>query len=210
MANQKKLRLGILISGGGTTFLNVHERINAGTLDAEIACVISSRKKAFGLERARKLGYPDYSVNYRKLGDDQAASAAIQEILAEHRVDLVVLAGFLRVFLPGETYANRCINIHPSLIPAFCGQGFYGAKVHEAVYRRGCRVSGCTVHMVNDHYDEGPIIAQQSVALADGDDAAEIQRKVFAAECETLPRVVQWFAEGRIQVENGRVSVKQV
>lgn len=207
--NHNKLRLGILLSGGGTTFLNLHERINAGRLDAEIACVVGSRKKAFGLERARKLGYPDYAVNYRKCGDDASASAAIHTILDEYKVDLVVLAGFLRVFLPGDRYRNRCINIHPSLIPAFCGQGFYGTKVHEAVYQRGCRVSGCTVHMVNDHYDEGPIIAQQSVTLAEGDDAADIQRKVFAAECETLPRVVQWFAEDRIRVESGRVVVRK-
>lgn len=204
-----KLRLGILISGGGTTFVNLHEKINEGSLNAEIACVISSRKQAVGLERARKLGYAACAVNYRKQGDDVAASAAIHEILAEHHVDLVVLAGFLRVFLPGERYHNRCINIHPSLIPAFCGHGFYGAKVHEAVYQRGCRVSGCTVHMVNDRYDEGPIIAQRSVALAEDDDPAAIQKKVFALECETLPAVVQWFAEDRISVNDGRVLVRQ-
>lgn len=202
------LRLGILISGGGTTFLNLHEKIHEGVLNAEIVCVVSSSRKAKGLERAADLGYAHRSLNRRKFDDDQAFSDAINAYLLEHDVDLVVLAGFLKRYLPGSRFSNRCINIHPSLIPAFCGHGFYGMKVHEAVWKRGCRVSGCTVHFVNDNYDEGPIILQKSVALDDDDEPEDIRRKVFEMECRAMPEAVGLIADEKITIEAGRVRFR--
>ena len=198
------LRLGILISGGGTTFLNLHERIQSGELEATIACVISSKSKAKGLERAREYNYPAYFVGRRKFEDDAAYSNAMTELMIQHKVDVVILAGFLKKYLPGEPYLERTLNIHPSLIPAFCGHGFYGMKVHEAVWRRSCKISGCTVHLVNEHYDEGPIIVQKTVTLTDCDTPEDIRRKVFEQECEAYPEAIKLFIENRIRFENGR------
>ena len=198
------LRLGILISGGGTTFLNLHERIGQGTLDAEIACVISSKSKAKGLERAEEFGYPNYFVGRKKYPDDRAYSDAMTELLEKHGADLVILAGFLKKYLPGARYKERTLNIHPALIPAFCGHGFYGMKVHEAVWRRSCKVSGCTVHLVNENYDEGPIILQKTVGIVDSDTPEDIRRKVFEQECEAYPEAIRLFIENRIHFEGGR------
>ncbi len=197
-------RLGILISGGGTTFLNLHERIKAGQLQAEIACVVSSKSKAAGLDRAREFGYPSYFVGRRKHPSDEAFSEAITKIMEDRQVDLIILAGFLRKYIPSERYNQRCLNIHPALIPAFCGLGFYGMKVHEAVWRKSCKVSGCTVHLVNAHYDDGPIIVQKTVALDHNDTPEDIQRKVFKEECEAYPEAIAYFIENRITFQNGR------
>ena len=172
-----RLRLGILISGGGTTFLNLHQKIQAGELSAEIACVVSSSSKAAGLHKARQLGYPGYFVGRRKWPSHLAFSNAIDQHLGHHRVDLVVLGGFLKKYLPGAQFDGRCINIHPSLIPSFCGAGFYGMRVHEAVWRRSCKITGCTVHLVNENYDEGPIILQKAVAVHHEDTASGYSEK---------------------------------
>ncbi len=201
------LRLGVLISGGGTTFLNLHEKIASGALAAEIACVISSRSKAAGLARARELGYAAYFIGRRRFADDEAYSAAIDARLDAHAVDLVVLAGFLRRYLPPPQRREHCVNIHPSLLPAFGGEGFYGMRVHEAAWGRSCKVSGCTVHLVTERYDEGPIIVQKTVALDSADTPEDIRRKVFALECQALPEAIGLFAEGRIRFENGRALV---
>ena len=197
-------RLGVLISGGGTTFLNLHERIRTGDLAAEIACVVSSKSGAAGLTRARDLGYAHTAITRKAYPDDRLYSQAVTDYLISHRVDLVVLAGFLRKYLPGEPFRERCVNIHPSLIPAFCGKGFYGMKVHEAVWRRSCKVTGCTVHLVNDVYDDGPIILQRTVAVNHEDTPETIQKKVFEKECEAYPEAIRLFIEHRIRFENGR------
>ena len=198
------LRLGVLISGGGTTFLNLHEHIQSGRLNAEIACVVSSRRKVAGVTRARDLGYPTFAVARSKYEDDAGFSSAITKILSDHGAELAVLAGFLKIYLPSGPFAQRCINIHPALIPAFCGKGFYGNRVHQAVWERSCKVSGCTVHLVNEHYDEGPIIVQKSCAIHDQDSPEDIRRKVFELECEALPEAITLFAEDRIRFEAGR------
>ncbi len=203
------LKLGVLISGGGTTMLNLHEHIARGALAAEIVCVISSRSKAAGLERARELGYPAQFIGRRRFDSDEAFSHAIDAVLARHGVELVVLAGFLRKYLPGEAYAQATLNIHPALIPSFCGQGYYGMKVHEAVWRHGCRVSGCTVHLVDEEYDAGPIIIQKAVALDSRDSPEDIRRKVFALECEAYPEAIRLFIEKRIRFENGRAIIEE-
>ncbi|MDJ0841132.1 MAG: phosphoribosylglycinamide formyltransferase [Acidobacteriota bacterium] len=205
-----KMKLGILISGGGTTMINLHEQIQAGRLDAEIACVVSSRSKVAGVERARGLGYPTYFVGRKKYGSDEDYSRAVDEKLKAHGVQLVVLAGFLRKYLPGYPFQERTINIHPALIPAFCGHGYYGMKVHQAVWEKGCRVSGCTVHLVNDEYDAGPIILQKAVAVADKDTPEDIRRKVFEAECEAYPEAIRYFIQNRIRFEGNRAVIDEL
>ena len=201
------LKLAFLISGGGTTFTNVHDKIEAGALHAEIVCVISSSRKAAGLQRARDLGYAAHVVSRRKFDDDAAFSEAIGEHVRAAGAQLIVLGGFLKRFLPPQDYAQACINIHPSLIPAFCGAGFYGMRVHEAVWAKGCRVSGCTVHLVNEVYDEGPILVQRAVQLVDGDSPEMIRKKVFAEECEAMPEAIRMFAEDRVRFEAGRAVI---
>lgn len=202
------MKLGILISGGGTTFLNLHHTIHAGKLNASIACVISSSRKASGVEKARELGYPSLILSRKKFSDDQSYSEAISARLGEHDVELVVLAGFLKKFIPQPPYENRCINIHPSLIPAFCGHGFYGMRVHQAVWKRSCKISGCTVHLVNANYDEGPIILQKAVSISDHDSPETIQKKVFELECQALPEAINYFVHDRITFENGRSIIR--
>ena len=202
------LQLGILLSGGGTTFHNLHREIEAGRLNARITCVVSSRSKVAGLERARELGYPAYFIGRKKYDSDEAYSRVISEKLAHHDVKLVVLAGFLRRYLPAPAYARACLNIHPSLLPSFCGQGYYGMKVHQAVWERSCKVSGCTVHLVDDQYDQGPIVVQKSCPIDDRDTPEDIQRKVFELECEAYPEAITYFIEDRIRFENGRSIIQ--
>lgn len=202
------LRLGVLISGGGTTMVNLHEAIEAGHLKAKIACVISSRRKAPGITKAQDRGYPTHILGRKGYDSDAAYSAAIDQILDQHQVDLVVLAGFLRRYLPPPRWSQRCINIHPALLPAFGGKGFYGRHVHEAVWQKGCKISGCTVHLVTNAYDQGPIIVQKAVAINHRDDPDSIARKVFALECQALPEAIGYFAANRIRFENGRAIIE--
>lgn len=200
----KPVTLGILLSGSGTTFLNLHQAIESGQLKARIGLVITNRRRALGLERARELGYPTKLIRRSSFSDDGDFSQAIDEELMAHEVELVVLAGFLKRYIPPIRYSERCINIHPSLIPAFCGQGFYGMRVHEAVWKASSKISGCTVHLVNEHYDEGPIIVQKAVAIHDRDTPEDIRRKVFELECKALPEAINLFADQRIQFEHNR------
>lgn len=203
----RPLKIAVLISGGGTTLDNLHAKIQAGDLAAEVVQVISSKTKAAGVAKARDYGYAVSVVSRRKYASDRDFSEAIGDLVRQAGAELIVLGGFLKMFLPPADYAERTINIHPSLIPAFCGAGFYGMRVHEAVWRKGCRVSGCTVHLVNEVYDEGPIIVQRAVELDHSDDAEAIRRKVFALECEALPEAIRYFAEGRITFRDGRAWV---
>lgn len=201
------MRLGILISGGGTTFLNLHQKILDNSLDAEIACVISSSFKAKGVTRAKELGYPTQVIRRKPFDSDEAFSTAIVEELSRYQCDLIILAGFLKRFLPLTPFENHCLNIHPSLIPAFCGKGFYGMKVHQAVWEKGCRISGCTVHLVNAHYDEGPIIVQKATSILSSDTPEIIQKKVFQLECEALPEAINLFINRQVRLANGRCEI---
>lgn len=175
------LKMAVLLSGSGRTLDNFHEHIEQGSLHAEIEVVVSNVSTALGLSKAEKYGYPAF---HAKNNDE------INSILKNYDVDIIVLAGFLKLYVPPSALAKAVINIHPSLIPAFCGDGFYGSIVHKAVKKRGCLVSGCTVHFANEVYDEGPIIFQQSVALDYDDDHHDIADKVFAAECEAFPEAI--------------------
>jgi phosphoribosylglycinamide formyltransferase-1 len=179
-------KMAVLLSGSGRTLDNFHQRIQAGILNAEIQVVISNLADALGLEKAKGYGYPAFHA---------VGSAATNAILARYDINLIALAGYLKLYQPPEALKRRVINIHPSLIPAFCGPGFYGHHVHEAVLAKGCTVSGCTVHFANEIYDEGPIIMQRCVSIDDCQTADEIADRVFALECEVYPEAINLVDE---------------
>lgn len=189
-------KMAVLLSGSGRTLDNFHERIQAGTLKAEIVVVVSNAVDALGLEKAKRYGYPSFHAQGNK---------AINEILAGYDIDIVILAGYLKLYSPPEQLKRSVINIHPALIPSFCGAGFYGHHVHEAVKARGCKVSGCTVHFANEIYDEGPIIGQKCVSLDDEDTPDDIADKVFAVECEAFPEAINLVDEKGIDYFWNRV-----
>jgi phosphoribosylglycinamide formyltransferase 1 len=203
----RPVRLAVLLSGGGTTLQNLLDRIAAGTLCAEIAAVISSRADAAGLERARRAGVPDLVVARKAHADAGRFNDALHAALAPLAVDLVVLGGFLSLFQPRARYAGRVMNIHPALIPAFCGSGFYGHRVHAAVIESGVRVSGCTVHFADDQYDHGPIILQGTVPVLDDDTPETLAARVHALECELYPEAIRLWADGRLRIEGRRVRI---
>jgi phosphoribosylglycinamide formyltransferase-1 len=180
------LKMAVLLSGSGRTLDNFHERIQAGTLQAEIQVVVSNVADALGLEKAKQYGYPAWHA---------VGNEAVNDILAGYDIDLIALAGYLKLYTPPEKLTQRVLNIHPSLIPSFCGEGFYGHHVHEAVKARGCKVSGCTVHFANEVYDEGPIVVQKCVAVNDEDTPDDIADKVFAIECEAFPEAINLVDE---------------
>jgi phosphoribosylglycinamide formyltransferase-1 len=175
------LKMAVLLSGSGRTLDNFHERIQKGTLAGEIQVVVSNVAGVLGLGKAEKYGYPAFHAQ----NNDE-----INRILKDYDVDIVCLAGYLKLYTPPPELARAVVNIHPSLIPSFCGDGFYGHHVHDAVKKRGCTVSGCTVHFANEKYDEGPIILQKCVELAYEDGADVIADKVFALECEAFPEAI--------------------
>lgn len=194
---QNKLRLAVLISGSGRTLANLIERSAAGALAATIDLVIANRSEIRGLGIARAADIPAAIMPQ----GDQPVAAWSDAIFTECRdadVDLVVMAGFLHLLAIPADFANRVINIHPSLLPAFGGKGFYGQRVHQAVLDRGCTVSGCTVHYVDDEYDHGQIILQEAVTVMATDTAESLAARVFAAESETLPKAINLLAERRL------------
>jgi phosphoribosylglycinamide formyltransferase 1 len=180
------LKIAVLLSGSGKTLDNFHQRIEQGSLRADIQVVISNVRAALGLEKARGYGYPAFHA---------ADNGAVNAVLQDYAVDIICLAGFLKLYEPPLNLARSVVNIHPSLIPAFCGDGFYGSRVHRAVKARGCLVSGCTVHFASEVYDEGPIIVQKCVQLAYDDTPETIATKVFGAECEAYPEALNLVNE---------------
>jgi formyltetrahydrofolate-dependent phosphoribosylglycinamide formyltransferase len=172
-----------------------------------VAVVVASRADAFGLERARRAAIPAVAVARKAHPDVAAFNDALHAALEPHAVDLVALAGFLSLFQPRARYAGRVLNIHPALIPSFCGEGFYGRRVHEAVLAAGVKVSGCTVHFADDHYDRGPIILQGCVPVLDDDTVETLAARVLALEHELYPQAVQLFAEDRLRIEGRRVRI---
>lgn len=175
------LKMGVLLSGSGRTLDNFHERIENGSLAAKIEVVVSNVDNVLGLKKAEKYGYPAYFC---------ADNESTNNILGKYELDIICLAGYLKLYSPPAHLKRAVINIHPSLIPVFCGHGFYGHHVHSAVKAKGCMVSGCTVHFANELYDDGPIILQKAVALDYEDDVDTIASKVFAAECEAFPDAI--------------------
>lgn len=189
---RRPLRLAVLISGSGRTLENLLERIRDGRLDATVEVVISSREDVRGVRIAEAAGLPVSSVSPR--GRSPADfSAEIFGICQSYRADLVVMAGFLHLVTVPPVFAGRVINIHPSLLPAFGGKGFHGMHVHRAVLDRGCTVSGCTVHLVDDEYDHGRILLQKAVPVLPDDTPESLAARVFAAECVALPKAIARF-----------------
>lgn len=194
------LNIAVCASGGGTDLQSIIDACEAGKINGEIRLVISNRKKAYGLERARLHG-----IQAEWIKDEDE----ILKRFEEEKIDVVVLAGYLAIVGDKliEQYKNRIINIHPSLIPSFCGPGFYGMHVHEAVFKRGVKVSGATVHFVTGEVDGGPIILQRAVDISDLETPEDIQARVLEIEHEILPEAVALYCEGRVSVENERVKI---
>ena len=191
------LKMGVLLSGSGRTLDNFHERIQNSTLNCEIQVVVSNVDGVLGLEKAKNYGYPAFVAK---------DSAATNAILADYAVDIICLAGYLKLYEPPEPLQRSVINIHPSLIPMYCGDGYYGDIVHRSVKQRGCMVSGCTVHFANEVYDEGPIILQKCVQLNYDDTIKDIASRVFEAECEAFPEALNLVAEKGIDFFWDRVK----
>ncbi len=206
MSDAAKLPIAVLISGGGTTLKNLLTRIAAGELPVAIKLVVASSAKAKGLAYAKEAGIVTLVVRERDDVTTEAFGDAIFAALREQGVELVVMGGFLK-FLPiPPDFENRVVNIHPGLIPAFCGKGYYGLHVHQAVLDYGAKISGCTVHFVDNEYDHGPIILQRVVEVRDEDTAESLQQRVFEQECDAYPDAIRLYAEGRLKVENRRVT----
>lgn len=196
------LKIAVLVSGSGSNLQSIIDGTKNGSINGEIVLVVSNRKNAYGLERARNAGIKAEVI--RK--DDEL----LIQRLTEEKVDLVVLAGYLAILSEKfiQTYKNKIINIHPSLIPSFCGPGFYGLHVHEAALKRGVKVSGATVHFVNEEVDGGPIIIQEAVDISDLNEAEDIQQRVLKIEHRILPEAVRLFCDGKITIEEGRAIIK--
>ena len=200
-------KIAVLISGGGTTLKNLIEYKSRGELDVEISLVVSNKSNAGGLSFAKEASIPTEIVSHKDHDDVATFSQTIFSQCRDANIDLVVMGGFLRRVKIPEDFCNRVINIHPSLIPAFCGKGNYGSRVHQAVIEYGCKISGCTVHYVDDQYDHGPIVAQETVPVLDEDSAAVLAARVFEKECELYPKVIDAIANGKVTVDDRRVSV---
>ena len=196
-------KLCVAISGGGTTLANLLKVIREGGLDAEITGVIANRDGIAGIAIARDAGVPVTVLTKVEDTDDAAYSAAFFDAAAE--ADLVVMAGFLAFVEIPDRFTHRVVNIHPSLIPAFAGKGYYGLRVHRAVLERGCRVTGCTAHFVDNEYDHGPIIDQRTVPVQPSDTPETLAARVFEAECELYPAAIRQVAAGGLLVDGRRV-----
>jgi phosphoribosylglycinamide formyltransferase 1 len=207
VSGARRLRLAVLLSGNGTTLQNLLDRSAAGRLPAEVVAVIANRSDAFGLERALQAKVPAFVVERRDCSSREEFSAWIFDHCRQARADLVCLAGFLQLLVIPDDYLGRVLNIHPALIPAFCGKGYYGHRVHEAVLEYGAKVSGCTVHFADNVYDHGPIVLQRVVAVRDDDTPDTLAARVFAEECVAYPEAIRLFAEGRLRVEGRRVRI---
>jgi phosphoribosylglycinamide formyltransferase-1 len=202
------IRLAVCVSGGGTTLQNLIDQIAAGGLRAEIVQVIASKPRIGAIDRAEAAGIP-VAVVSRKIAQHLSGfSASVFAPIREKGADLVILGGFLSlVEIPGD-YHHRVINIHPSLIPAFSGQGYHGRVVHQAAIEAGVKVSGCTVHFADAQYDTGPIILQRTVPVLDDDTADTLAARIFESECRALPEAINLYAAGRLTVEGRRVRTR--
>lgn len=207
------LKLAVLVSGGGTNLQAIIDAIDAGRItNAKIEVVISNNKNAYALERAKQHGIKEVCISPKDYANRETFNQEFLAKLNSYQVDLVVLAGFL-VVIPEAMiaqYRNRMINIHPSLIPAFCGTGYYGLKVHEGVLSRGVKVTGATVHFVDEGTDTGPIILQKAVAVEQDDTPEVLQRRVMEqAEWQIMPQAIDLIANNRVEVVDGRVLIKE-
>jgi phosphoribosylglycinamide formyltransferase-1 len=201
------LKTVVLISGIGTTLRNLLEYQQRGELATDIGLVVSSRPDAPGLEYATGARISQQTIVPGKFASDQDYSGAVFGLCRRSEAQLVLMAGFLRRLPIPADFVGRVMNIHPSLLPAFGGKGYYGLRVHQAVLDYGAKVTGCTVHFVDDHYDHGPIILQRSVSVAEDDTAERLAARVFAEECRAYPQAIGMYADGRLSIEGRRVRV---
>ena len=206
------MKIAVLVSGGGTNLQAIIDGIDQGKItNTEVCLVYSNNPKAYAIERARKAGIPTAVKSPKEFANREEFNEALLQILKDASPDLVVLAGCL-VVIPDivvREFSNRIINIHPSLIPAFCGTGFYGLKVHEKALERGVRVSGATVHFVDEGTDTGPIILQKPVMIQPGDTPEVLQKRIMEqAEWKILPMAIDLIANDRVSVEGGKVMIK--
>lgn len=209
MAKKRKLRLAVLISGTGRSLKNFLDRIADKTLSAEIVLVVSNTPTAKGLQYAEEESIPIEIFERHTFNLLSEFSEPIFKACRDARVDYVVLAGFMRLLEIPSDFKNKVLNIHPSLIPAFCGKGFYGDIVHAKVLEYGAKISGCTVHFVDENYDSGPIIIQKAVEVFDDDTPQSLNDRVFEAECIAYPDAVELLAEGRVEIEGRIVKIKK-
>lgn len=200
------IRLAVCVSGGGTSLQNLIDRIGDGRLAASIVRVIASKPGIGAIARAEAAGLP-VDVIERAGRSLDAFGAAVFDPIRAAGADLVLLAGYLALVPIPDDYAGRVLNIHPSLIPAFCGKGYHGQAVHRAALEAGVKVSGCTVHFADQTYDTGPILLQRTVPVLDADTPETLAARVFAAECEALPEAVRLYASGRVRVEGRRTRL---
>ena len=207
MTTNGPLRIVVLLSGSGRTLRNFLDRVDDGSLNAEISLVVASRSNIRGLDIASDAGVPTEVRAPKDFDSPEAFSKSVFDLCRAVNADLVVMAGFMVHVLIPPDFENRVVNIHPGLIPAFCGQGFYGERVHKAVIEYGAKISGCTIHFADNEYDHGPIIHQAVVPVLDDDTPDSLAERVFEAECEEYPKVLQWFAEGRVHIDGRRVRV---
>jgi phosphoribosylglycinamide formyltransferase-1 len=207
MSANRHLPIAVLISGGGTTLRNLIRKIAAGELNAEIKLVISSSAKARGLEFAREADIPTRVVNPRQFATPAEFSEATFGPCRGAGAELVVMGGYLKLVPVPVDFENRVVNTHPALIPAFCGHGYYGGRVHSAVLEYGAKVSGCTIHFVDNQYDHGPVIIQRTVPVLDNDTPESLAARVFEQECQALPDAINLIAAGRVSVEGRRVRI---
>ena len=209
----KKARIAVLVSGGGTNLQALIDAQLRGELGGgEIVAVISSKEGAYALERGAKVGIPGYVIPRKQFDSNRAMTVALVAKLKELNIDLVVLAGCMVIFTEElvETYPNAVMNVHPALIPSFCGEGFYGLHVHEAALRYGVKLSGATVHFVELEADAGPIILQKAVYVKENDTAETLQLRVMEeAEWEILPRAIKLFSEGKLKLEGRLVKITE-
>ena len=206
MSDTRPFQMAVLISGGGTTLKNLIDLRSTGGLVPQIRLVVSSKPTAGGLTFAKQGNIESMVVDHRAYSSAEAISEPIFAACRQAGIDLVVMGGFLRKVEVPADFANRVINIHPSLIPAFCGRGMYGMRVHEAVINQGAAVTGCTVHFVDNQYDHGPVIAQASLIVGNSSPQA-LQKKVFALECDLYPQVLNAIARGEVSVVGDEVLV---
>lgn len=204
--NPSPVRLIVCVSGGGTTLQNLIDRISDGRLVASIAGVVASKPGIGAIPKAENAGIP-VAVCVRGKRSVAEFSREVFDFARDARADLVVLGGFLSLLSIPPDYVGKVINVHPSLIPAFCGRGFHGEAVHQAAIETGVKLSGCTVHFADDTYDTGPIILQRAVPVLDDDTPATLAARVFEAECQAVPDAISLFAQGRLQIKGRRVRI---
>jgi phosphoribosylglycinamide formyltransferase-1 len=200
------IRLAVCVSGEGTTLQNLIDQIRSRRLRAELVQVVASRPRIGAIARAEAAGIP-LALASRRAQSLNEFSASVFGPIRHSAADLVILGGFLALLKIPRDYKGRVLNVHPALVPAFCGQGFYGTKVHQAALATGVKFSGCTVHFADDSYDNGPIISQRTVPVLDDDTVESLAARVFKEECSALPEAITLYAQGRLRIDGRRVHI---